>query len=119
MQDRAFPPYRSGGHHATDRARTLRTGPLAPISGNYVVLSCRFHRAGGIDRGGGASRDTRGGWTALRPGDLFCIAAMAVSLVAYDRMPRRSDIRPNNDRSKRNRGGALVRPGGTAIDAGA
>ena len=90
VQGRAFSAHRSGGDHAADQGRPLRARPLAALSADHVVVPRRLLRARRIDRGSGAPRSRRGGRRGLRAGPIFCLAALAVSVVADDRLPRRS-----------------------------
>ena len=51
--------------------------------------------------------------------EIFCLAAVAVSVIADDRLPRRGADGKDRHRRKRDRGGALVRPRRAQVDAGA
>ena len=76
--------------------------------GRHVVVPCRLHRAGRDHRGCGAARDAGGSRHRLRRGQIFRLAALAVSDVADDRLPcagASTDIR-STARSSRTRAGS-------------
>jgi hypothetical protein len=60
--------------------------PVAAFSADHVVVPCRFLRARRIDRGGGPPRSRRGSRRYLLAGHLLCLAALAVSVIADDRL---------------------------------
>ena len=68
-----------------DRCLLGRAGALRR---QHVVVPCGLRRAGRDHRGGGAARDAGGGRHRLRRVNYFALAALAVSDVADDRLPR-------------------------------
>ena len=89
LQGAAFSPHRSGRHHARARRRALPARPSGALSQGHVFVPRRLRRTRRDDRGGGAARNPRGGRHRLRRGRLCRLAALAVPVVADDRLPRR------------------------------
>ena len=87
LQDAALPAHRSGRDHAGDRRRALPARPLRPLRRQFLVVPGGLRRARRDHRRRGAARSPRGSRHRLRTGEIFPLAAVAVSLLADDRLP--------------------------------
>ena len=101
LQDAALPAHRPRRHHAGDRRRALPARPLRALRDQFLVVPGGFRRARRDHRRGGAARSPRGGRHRLRPGEIFPLAAVAVSVLADDRLPCAGAVARARGRSQR------------------
>ena len=109
LQGRAFSAHRSGRDHAGDPWRPMPARPAEAVHARDVFVSCRLRRSGRNHRGRGPPRDFRGIRNSLHRRELLHDAAMALSVIADDRMRRARAQRGYRGRPHRARGRALVR----------
>ena len=96
---------------AIDGERCL-LGRSGRFADQFLVVPCGLRRARRDHRGRGAARSPRGSRHRLRTGEIFPLAALAVPVVADDRLPCAGAVARPRRRSQRARGRALVRPRG-------
>jgi NAD+ diphosphatase len=111
--------HRSRRDHAGDRRRPLHPRPLGRFATNSWSCLAGFVEPGetiedAVRREVREEADRR-----LRPGEIFPLAAVAVSFLADDRLPRAGAAARARGRSQRARGRVLVQPRRSYIHAGA
>ena len=102
LRHAALSPHRPGRHHAGDRRRRLPARAPAAVPEGHVFGARRLSRARRDDRAGGPARDHGGGRDRLRRGPLLRLAAVAVPLVADDRLLRRGREPDDHGRHRSN-----------------
>ena len=110
LQGRAFPAHRSGRDHVRQPGRQGAARPAEAVHARHVFVPRRLCRSRRDHRGRRPPRDFRGNRHPRHRRELLHDAALALSVVADDRLHRARDQRGHRRRPHRARGCALVRP---------
>ena len=102
LQGRAFSAHRPGRDHAGDLRRQMPARPAEAIPARHVFVPRRLRRSRRNHRGRGPPRNLRGIRNSLHRRELLHDAALALSVIADDRMHRARDQRGHHRRSHRN-----------------
>ena len=117
LQGRAFPAHRSGRDHVRQPGRQGAARPAEAVHARHVFVPRRLCRSRGDHRGRRTPRDFRGIRHPRHRRELLHDAAVALSVVADDRLHGARDQRGHRRRPRRARGCALVRPRRTGSHA--